>query len=184
MAKARGKGLDAEWRALRAEARERGLQGEARRRWLEAEALRRAGEAQRNMLRLDIKILELRLREHGYESHRLSRTVQGERERRFHKLQRLAGTDWGRELEEKLMQLGELDYLLKRPPGPRRHPIYRRAFLDLQKRPKTENRTLAMKYFPNYFPDRAKYAIAMMKQGLRRERARRSKPLPNPTEGT
>jgi hypothetical protein len=192
-AKVRRKDVDAQWRALRAEARQRGLKGEARRRWLKGETLRRELEARRDVVRLDIKILELRLRERRYESQRLFGTVQGEKNRRFHRLQQLAGTEWGRELEENLVQLGELDYLLQRPTGRRRKPIYSQAFQELQKNRDQTIRELVLKLRPNLrdrlsragsayeqkvVQDKIGVEIEKMKQGLRRERKRRIKPLP------
>jgi hypothetical protein len=74
------------------------------------------------------------------------------------------------------VNLAEAEFMLSPPRGHPPELTYCHALQDLQANPALTVRELAKKYFPGYFPGRAKEACTMMGQGLRRARKKKQSP--------
>ena len=85
--------------------------------------------------------------------------------------------DIQRTIDRMQLDLRETEYLLHPPKGRMKDRIYDLALRELESNPDLPLRTLAKKYFPNYFPDRADSAVAMLWQGMNRRRKARKKPI-------
>jgi hypothetical protein len=80
--------------------------------------------------------------------------------------------DTERQISLCTLEIREAEVLLSPPRGRPPEAIYRQALRDLEAQPNLTTRQLAVKYLPHYFPDRAEWALNMMKEGLRRARRR------------